>query len=165
VKWAVIDRARWVEANIEGMTRLLAPLADRLSERLDALPLPVRLAQRVMISTEAGVLLGYVSRRVLGQYDLLVRLDRPADAAAAPSPLRGETRHMTSMRPATRPATSPRGHATRRWPCSASYGPTRPPRRLWCRPRERSHRGAHSSSSGRRGCVPPTCRNTTGSRS
>jgi coenzyme F420 biosynthesis associated uncharacterized protein len=81
VKWAVIDRARWVEANIEGMTRLLAPLADRLSERLDALPLPVRLAQRVMISTEAGVLLGYVSRRVLGQYDLLV-----------PEPSAGDTR-------------------------------------------------------------------------
>jgi coenzyme F420 biosynthesis associated uncharacterized protein len=85
VRWAVIDRVRWTEANIDGMTRLIAPLGDRLSERLETIPLPVRLAQRAVLSTEVGVLLGYVSRRVLGQYDLLV----PEPSAAGPR-ARGE---------------------------------------------------------------------------
>ena len=72
VRWAVIDRAAWAEANIAGMSALLDPLARRISDRLAKAPLPVRLAQRGIVSVEVGILLGYVSRRVLGQYDLLV---------------------------------------------------------------------------------------------
>lgn len=72
VRWAVIDRGTWAEANIAGMSALLDPLARRVSERLQKVPLPVRLAQRGIVSAEVGLLLGYVSRRVLGQYDLLV---------------------------------------------------------------------------------------------
>ena len=72
VKWGVIDRVAWAEANISGMSRLLEPLADRLGARIERLPMPVRIAQRTAISAEIGVLLGYISRRVLGQYDVLV---------------------------------------------------------------------------------------------
>lgn len=72
VRWDVIDRATWAEANITGMASLIRPLAEKVGARLDALPLPARLAQRALVSTEVGVLLGYISRRVLGQYDLLV---------------------------------------------------------------------------------------------
>jgi coenzyme F420 biosynthesis associated uncharacterized protein len=72
VPWGVIDRAAWVDANIAGMMALLRPLADKLAPRLERLPLAARVAQRALVSTEVGVLLGYVSRRVLGQYDLLV---------------------------------------------------------------------------------------------
>ena len=72
VRWAVIDRGAWAEANIAGMSRLLDPLARRVAERLAKVPLPIRLAQRGLVSAEVGLLLGYVSRRVLGQYDLLV---------------------------------------------------------------------------------------------
>lgn len=72
VRWAVVDRGTWAEANIAGMSALLDPLARRVGERLAKLPLPVRLAQRGIVSAEVGLLLGYVSRRVLGQYDLLV---------------------------------------------------------------------------------------------
>lgn len=81
VRWEIIDRARWVEANVRGMTQLLGPLADRLGKRLDAAPWPARMAQRTAVSVEVGVLLGFVSRRVLGQYDLLVPED---DKGAAP---------------------------------------------------------------------------------
>ncbi|MDQ3940115.1 MAG: zinc-dependent metalloprotease [Actinomycetota bacterium] len=81
VRWGVIDRARWVEANVAGMTRLIGPLGDKLAKRLETVPLPVRIAQRAALSIEVGVLLGYVSRRVLGQYDLLV----PEDDIASPS--------------------------------------------------------------------------------
>lgn len=72
VRWAVVDRGTWAEANIAGMSALLEPLARKVGERLAKVPLPVRLAQRGVVSAEVGLLLGYVSRRVLGQYDLLV---------------------------------------------------------------------------------------------
>lgn len=80
VRWEIIDRERWVRANINSMTTMLGPLADRLGKRLDAVPWPARVAQRAAVSVEMGVLLGYVSKRVLGQYDLLV----PEDEGAAP---------------------------------------------------------------------------------
>jgi coenzyme F420 biosynthesis associated uncharacterized protein len=72
VRWGVLDRVSWVEANIVGMTSLIEPLTDKLGRRLDSLPLPVRVAQRAVVSVEVGAMLGYISRRVLGQYDLLV---------------------------------------------------------------------------------------------
>ncbi|HYN36265.1 MAG TPA: zinc-dependent metalloprotease [Actinomycetota bacterium] len=82
VRWGVIDRVAWTDANISGMSRLLDPLTDRLGARLERFPLPVRIAQRAAISAEVGVLLGYISRRVLGQYDVLVTesSDDPAPA-------------------------------------------------------------------------------------
>jgi coenzyme F420 biosynthesis associated uncharacterized protein len=86
VPWRVIDRGEWAEANIAGMTALLAPLAERLEPRLAQLPAPIRLAQQGIVSVEMGVLLGYVSRRVLGQYDVLM----PEGAAA-----RGRSRRRT----------------------------------------------------------------------
>lgn len=72
VKWGIVSRGDWAEANIVGMNQLISPLADGLSKKLDALPRAARFAQRAFISAEIGVMLGYVSRRVLGQYDLLV---------------------------------------------------------------------------------------------
>jgi coenzyme F420 biosynthesis associated uncharacterized protein len=72
VQWRIIDRAAWADANIRSMTALLGPLATKIEQRLDAAPLPVRVAQRTVVSAEVGALLGYVSRRVLGQYDLLL---------------------------------------------------------------------------------------------
>lgn len=72
VRWGLIDRATWAETNIASMTSMLNPLVEKVATRLDAMPLGVRLAQRALVSVEVGVLLGYVSRRVLGQYDLLV---------------------------------------------------------------------------------------------
>jgi coenzyme F420 biosynthesis associated uncharacterized protein len=80
VPWGVIDRAEWAEANIAGMTRMLSPLAERLEPRLAQLPAPIRIAQQAVVSVEMGVLLGYVSRRVLGQYDVLMPEDSPEAA-------------------------------------------------------------------------------------
>jgi coenzyme F420 biosynthesis associated uncharacterized protein len=91
VRWAMIGRAQWAEANIGSMEQMIKPLADRVGSRLDALPFPVRLAQRTVVSVEMGVLLGYISRRVLGQYDLLV----PDEASTA----RARRRHPTGGAP------------------------------------------------------------------
>ena len=78
VSWGLIDRAAWADANIASMTTLLRPLAERVGSRMEEFPWAVRLAQRALVSVEVGVLLGYVSRRVLGQYDLLVPPEEPA---------------------------------------------------------------------------------------
>ncbi|HEV3473424.1 MAG TPA: zinc-dependent metalloprotease [Actinomycetota bacterium] len=82
VRWDVITRARWAEANVTSLTTMLKPLADKVAVRLARLPLPVRIAQRTLVSVEVGVLLGYISRRVLGQYDILVPEGRRKGAAA-----------------------------------------------------------------------------------
>jgi coenzyme F420 biosynthesis associated uncharacterized protein len=91
VRWSVIGRAQWAEANIGSMEQMIKPLADKVGSRLDSLPFPVRLAQRTIVSVEMGVLLGYISRRVLGQYDLLV----PDEAQTA----RTRRRHPTGGAP------------------------------------------------------------------
>jgi len=69
----VADRPAWIAANLASFQRLLRPLTERLGERMGAGPLaPV--AQRVA-GAEVGALLGWMSTRVLGQYDLLVAED------------------------------------------------------------------------------------------
>ncbi|MGH9247722.1 MAG: zinc-dependent metalloprotease [Acidimicrobiales bacterium] len=65
----VTDRAGWVHANIGSFRRLLRPLTDRLGERLSGPLIPV--TARVT-GVEVGLLLGFLSTRVLGQYDLLI---------------------------------------------------------------------------------------------
>jgi coenzyme F420 biosynthesis associated uncharacterized protein len=66
----LLDRGGWVEANVASMRTMLAPLTERLGERLAQSPIaPVG---RRVAGVEVGSLLGYLSQRVLGQYDLLV---------------------------------------------------------------------------------------------
>ncbi|MEA2434331.1 MAG: hypothetical protein QOG54_1788 [Actinomycetota bacterium] len=72
VKWGIISRARWAEVNVTGMSALLGPIQDRIGSRLDSVPMPLRMIQTTAVSAEVGALLGYISKRVLGQYDLLV---------------------------------------------------------------------------------------------
>ncbi|MCU1430861.1 MAG: hypothetical protein JWL83_4861 [Actinomycetia bacterium] len=75
---AVLDRGGWVDANVESMRRLLAPLTQRLGERLASSAIAP--LGRIVTGTEVGVLLGYLSQRVLGQYDLLVPEGASGDA-------------------------------------------------------------------------------------
>ena len=72
VEWGIIGRAKWAEVNIHGMTTMLGPIHDKIGKRLDQASFPARLLQTTAVSAEVGLLLGYISRRVLGQYDLLV---------------------------------------------------------------------------------------------
>jgi coenzyme F420 biosynthesis associated uncharacterized protein len=73
----VVDRGGWIAANVRSMRTMLSPLTDRFADRLATNPLaPVG---RRVAATELGVLLGYVSQRVLGQYDLLVPEDEGPD--------------------------------------------------------------------------------------
>lgn len=73
----VTDRQGWVHANIASFQRLLRPVTDRLDERMASNPFaPVA---RRLAGAEVGVLLGWMSSRVLGQYDLLVIEDEDPD--------------------------------------------------------------------------------------
>src|SRR5206468_11155041 len=66
----VTDRAGWIRANIASFQRLLRPPTNRLGERMGSGPL-APIARRVT-GVEVGSLLGWMSTRVLGQYDLLI---------------------------------------------------------------------------------------------
>ncbi len=56
----VVDRRGWVAATADGMATLTAPLTDRL---------PTPQGGAAVAGSQVGVLLGYLSGRVLGQYD------------------------------------------------------------------------------------------------
>src|SRR5918998_6724244 len=63
-----LDRYAWAEVNIDALSRLLGPVADRMSERFDpAGPFagPLRGAAGLVLASEAGLVLGYLSQRGL----------------------------------------------------------------------------------------------------
>ena len=66
----VMGRGDWIRQNISGLQRLMEPLAQRLLERR-----PDRPIGRKALGLQAGALLGYVSRRVLGQFDVFLPPD------------------------------------------------------------------------------------------
>src|SRR5215211_1268955 len=68
-----VDRPEWVDVNLTGLSSLLAPVTERLESRLaSAGPLagPLRMAAGATLAAEAGLVVGYMSQRVLGQYEL-----------------------------------------------------------------------------------------------
>ena len=68
----VVDRSDWVAANIASYQRLLRPVLGALEERMTG---PVATVSGKIAGAEMGALLGWMSSRVLGQYDLLVLED------------------------------------------------------------------------------------------
>lgn len=69
----VTDRSGWVHANVASFRRLLTPLLDKVGPRLVS-PL-FGSSGRVLAGVQTGLLLGWMSTRVLGQYDLLLAED------------------------------------------------------------------------------------------
>jgi coenzyme F420 biosynthesis associated uncharacterized protein len=65
----VTDRQGWVDANLVAFQRLLRPITDKLAERMSG---PTASLGRGLAGAELGAMLGWMSTRVLGQYDLLV---------------------------------------------------------------------------------------------
>ena len=68
----VVDRAGWVTANVASFQRLLRPVVDRFGPKIVG---PVAPVGRAITGAQVGALLGFMSTRVLGQYDLLVLED------------------------------------------------------------------------------------------
>lgn len=67
------DRADWVDANVANFAELFEPL-ETLNPLNDQRPRIVTVlwgnVSQTVLSSEVGLLLGYLARRVLGQYDL-----------------------------------------------------------------------------------------------
>lgn len=65
----VVSRAEWASANLDSLSHILDPVAARLAF---AGPLAgaLRIGASATIAAEAGLVMGYLSSRVLGQYDV-----------------------------------------------------------------------------------------------
>jgi coenzyme F420 biosynthesis associated uncharacterized protein len=75
----VTDRPGWVQANVASFQRLLRPVTEKLEAAQNASPLPRAVGAHVS-GTQVGLLLGWMSMRVLGQYDqLLIEDERPEE--------------------------------------------------------------------------------------
>jgi len=85
----VTDRAGWVRANVVSIQRLLGPTLGKIEARRDAshsllglqsrLPRPLAGAGRAANGAQIGLVLAWMSTRVLGQYDLLLADEFIAD--------------------------------------------------------------------------------------
>ncbi len=66
------DRVDWVNANIDAFRDMLAPFEElaRADAKQSAASQLMAGVNRKVVSLEVGILLGYLSRRVLGQYDI-----------------------------------------------------------------------------------------------
>ena len=78
-----IGRHEWIVSNIAGMRNLLGPVLDRAGEGMGPARPAVKLTLGVVVTTEVGVVLGYLAQRVLGQYELVL-----LDEAIASNPPR-----------------------------------------------------------------------------
>ena len=65
----IADRSMWVDVNIQSFQRLLKPLLEQMDDKMDG---PLSGLGRKAAGAEVGAMLGWMSTRVLGQYDLLV---------------------------------------------------------------------------------------------
>jgi len=70
----VLDRADWIRVNMVNFRELLQPVQDFYTETAARTrygpPVAFQQAARMMLSSQIGVLVGYLARRVLGQYDI-----------------------------------------------------------------------------------------------
>jgi coenzyme F420 biosynthesis associated uncharacterized protein len=80
-----VDRPTWIRANLDSFRTLLAPLLEQWGEKTAASPAAASLGRQVA-GAEVGALLGWMSTRVLGQYDILVGRQPEDDAVYLVAP-------------------------------------------------------------------------------
>jgi coenzyme F420 biosynthesis associated uncharacterized protein len=69
----LVGRGDWASVNLDSLGRLLDPVAARLEQRLEfAGPLAgaLKAGAAATLAAEAGLVIGYVAQRVLGQYEV-----------------------------------------------------------------------------------------------
>jgi coenzyme F420 biosynthesis associated uncharacterized protein len=74
----LVDRPRWIEANIATMRPLLEPLTARLSSGSGPFAAAMRSFSALLLGAQVGAVTGMLSQRVLGQYDIALLEDAPA---------------------------------------------------------------------------------------
>ena len=86
-KVAVVDRAGWIRANVDGFRVVLDPLVAHMQESgkaPQAGSVMTAVGSRVT-GMQAGLILAYLAGRVLGQYELFLPPDPELPAADAPA--------------------------------------------------------------------------------
>ncbi|MEE1797942.1 zinc-dependent metalloprotease [Streptomyces sp. NPDC101062] len=80
----VVDRAGWVKANVAGFRELLKPLFEKMQERRPGGPggAVIGAVGGKVTGVEVGMLLSFMSSRVLGQYETFAPATRDLPAAA-----------------------------------------------------------------------------------
>jgi coenzyme F420 biosynthesis associated uncharacterized protein len=77
-----VSRGEWAELNVDSMAAMLEPVTERMGRRFvgaGAFAGPLRIAAGATVAAEIGLVVGYMSQRVLGQYELsLLDPARPA---------------------------------------------------------------------------------------
>ncbi len=79
----VFDRIDWIDANLQGFRRMFEPVEDLTGSNASRGPVG-RVASGInqsILSYEIGLLLGYLARRVLGQYDLALLGREPLESS------------------------------------------------------------------------------------
>jgi len=67
-----ISRREWVSTNIDAMRALLDPVLERAGKSLGPLRPAMEIGAGLVLSSEVGVVVGYLAQRVLGQYELVL---------------------------------------------------------------------------------------------
>lgn len=71
-----VNRAEWVEANLDSFRFLMDPLAAKLSSPSGEMPLPPQATQvlrqigSIMLGLQTGFVMGYLAKHVVGQYEV-----------------------------------------------------------------------------------------------
>ncbi len=71
---AVVDRPGWIESNLTGLSQVVAPLADRFDQLGTG---AARTAGAKLSAAQLGAALGWMSGKVLGQYEIFVPVGMP----------------------------------------------------------------------------------------
>lgn len=91
----VVDRPGWIRANVAGFRTIITPLADRMQARRASMPGGAALSSvgSKVTGVEVGMLLAFLSSKVLGQYETFAR---PSPTTALD---RGASRHTADAVP------------------------------------------------------------------
>lgn len=70
----VLSRQDWASSNVTSMLELMSPLLSKVEKRMESAPaLPgAKYAYKAALGAQLGMVLGFLSQRVLGQYDILM---------------------------------------------------------------------------------------------
>jgi coenzyme F420 biosynthesis associated uncharacterized protein len=97
-----VSRAEWADVNLDSLAALLEPVSTRLSDRLGSTgPFagPLRAVTGATLAAEAGLVIGYMSQRVLGQYEVsLLDVERPPRLLFVTANLEKAVRELRSDR-------------------------------------------------------------------
>jgi coenzyme F420 biosynthesis associated uncharacterized protein len=95
-----VSRPQWAEANLDTLADLLAPVTDRLEDRLSSTgPLAgaLRAGAGVTLAAEVGLVTGYLSQHVVGQYELSLLAAQPAPRLLLVAPNLAEASHTLGV--------------------------------------------------------------------